>query len=87
MVFSNSKLKSTHHNKLNLRDKSSDPSNLFGDRNLPREETDVDLNDREVPIDLPNLEEAHVPHNERKARAAASKDSRQPKSNFRSAAQ
>ena len=80
MVFSNSKLKSSHHNRLNLRDKSSDPNNLFGDRNLPQEETDKDLNDREdpyeIPDDLPNLEQAHVPLNERRERAAASRDSR-----------
>ena len=37
MVFSNSKnnVQSTHHNRMNLRDTSSDPSNIFGDSNLP----------------------------------------------------
>lgn len=46
MVFKDNKTKSTHHNKLNLRDTSAEPSNLFGDRNLPRDTIDRDLNDR-----------------------------------------
>ena len=39
---------------------------------------DDDLNDRDtgVPSDLPDLEEAHVPHHVRRARAQASRDSR-----------
>jgi len=90
MVFSDKKMKSSHHNKLNLRDTSVEPTNLFGDHNLPQGDTDRELNDRlgtpvnlEIPDDLPPLEEAHVPHHERKARAAASKDSRKPRSNLR----
>lgn len=69
-------MKSEHHNRLNIRDTSQEPSNLYGDRNLPsnrisrangmaesaNEDSD-DLNDRAaLPSDLPGLEEAHVPH-------------------------
>ena len=82
MVFSNKKAQSTHHNKLNLRDTSAEPSNIFGDTNLPStlrdEDFDNDLNDRQPPVDenliseLPPLEIAHVPHHERRARAAVS---------------
>lgn len=74
MVFNNKKSQAAHHNRLNLRDTSAEPTNLFGDRNLPSQaaQDNDDLNDREVPDDLPPLEEAHVPHRERKARAAAS---------------
>ena len=45
MVFSKDKTKNAH-NKLNLRDTSTEPSNLYGDRNIPREESKLDLNDR-----------------------------------------
>ena len=34
MVFANKKIKSTNHNRLNLRDTSTEPTNLFGDQNL-----------------------------------------------------
>ena len=72
MVFSNNKMKSDHHNRLNLRDVSAEPQNLFGDRNLPNtEDTNEELNDRFIPDDLPDLEEAHVPHAVRKERAAS----------------
>ena len=60
MVFSNNRnAQSTHHNRLNLRDTSAEPSNIFGDSNVPsvatrgsvgsrrdEEEFDHDLNDR-----------------------------------------
>lgn len=35
MVFSNDRMKSQHHNRLNLRDTSQEPSNIYGDANLP----------------------------------------------------
>jgi len=57
-------MRSQHHNRLNIRDTSAEPSNLFGDRHLPgREdaEEDAEFNDR-LPDDLPELEEAHIPH-------------------------
>ena len=81
MVFSNKKIQSTHHNRLNLRDTSAEPGNIYGDSNLPtshhysNEDIDSDLNDRQEVntndvSELPPLETAHVPHNERPARAA-----------------
>lgn len=95
MVFS--KTKNSHHNRMNLRDTSSEPTNLYGDQNLPRttnsqnnagaNNDDDDLNDRatgglsRMPSDLPDLETAHVPHRERKARAAASKSKDKHKPN------
>ena len=49
MVF-NDKNAKTHHNKLNLRDTSTDPQNLYGDANinrrLPQNPSNNDLNDR-----------------------------------------
>ena len=39
---------------------------------------DDDLNDRDtgIPSDLPSLEQAHVPHHVRRARAMASRDNK-----------
>jgi len=34
MVFKDERLKNSHHNRLNLRDRSVEPANLFGDQNL-----------------------------------------------------
>ena len=80
-------MRSEHHNRLNIRDTSQEPSNLHGDRNLPsnrisrangmpesaNEDSD-DLNDRAaLPSDLPGLEEAHVPHAQRQERALRNK--------------
>ena len=63
MIFSDQKSKTTHHNKLNLRDKSTDPSNLHGDRDLYVQEN-ADLNDRAEEDDSddgpPPLETAYV---------------------------
>lgn len=76
MVFKSDKNKTEHHNRLNIRDRSYEPSNLFGDQNIPStrnrtnaaaDDDDDDLNAR-VPDDLPDLETAHVPHAERGAR-------------------
>lgn len=50
MVFNDNNNSSTHHNKLNLRDRSIEPGNLFGDRNLYSTQNDnnnEDINDRE----------------------------------------
>ena len=57
MVFSDKKSKTAHHNKLNLRDTSIEPTNLNGDANLPRAaaaDTNDDLNDR-VPTDIDEI--------------------------------
>ena len=67
-------MQSSHHNRLNLRDTSAEPGNIFGDTNLPARANNIDgedsddLNDRQ-PIEdilmtpeLPSLETVHVPH-------------------------
>ena len=36
MVFTDKKSQDRHHNRMNLRDTSSDPTNLHGDANIPR---------------------------------------------------
>lgn len=46
------------HNKLNLRDTSTEPTNIYGDRNLAR--TDQDLNDREDDDQPPPLENVRL---------------------------
>lgn len=75
---------------MNLRDTSTEPSNLFGDRNVPnvpsmpesrKEDSDDedDLNDRANEIkELPTLETAHVPNADRRARGEASKNKYEP---------
>ena len=66
MVFADKKVKSTNHNRLNLRDTSTEPSNLFGDQNMNhmnrrstdvinrpennKEDSDDELNDRAEPV-------------------------------------
>ena len=95
MVFNDSRTQNNHHNRLNLRDTSSDASNLYGDRNLPRPAPQVatndrDLNDRQEDSsedlldEIPALEQHHVPHAERRQRAAIRKVKKQP-SNLRQA--
>ena len=89
MVFDNKNKSKEHHNRLNLRDTSSEPTNLFGDRNLPSsrgmraraaahaaaaQDDSDDINDRAaMPSDLPDLEQAHVPHAQRAERALRNK--------------
>lgn len=69
MVFSDKKSKTMHHNRVNIRDTSTEPTNLHGDANLPssrmgRQESTNDLNDRaEDPEDSdqpPPLETGHL---------------------------
>ena len=36
MVFTDKKSQDRHHNRMNLRDTSSDPTNIHGDANIPR---------------------------------------------------
>ena len=62
MVFTNKKAQNDHHTRLSLRDRSTDPTNLYGDANVDRQRVissrqnrtrlaqqtndDADLNDR-----------------------------------------
>lgn len=62
MVFTDKKSQSSNHNRLNLRDKSTDPGNLYGDANInasraqqrgsrggvrmQQQDTNAELNDR-----------------------------------------
>ena len=77
MIFSDKKNASAHHNKLNIRDTSTEPSNLFGDRNLYNENNNNndDLNDREQDSDdgPPPLETAYVSPDQRRRMNMAKK--------------
>ena len=74
MVFNKDKNKNkATHNKLNLRDTSTDPVNLYGDNNINRGvvESKPEFNDREEEPDSddgpPELETAYTsPDNRRK---------------------
>lgn len=86
MVFTDKNMQSSHHNRLNLRDTSAEPGNIYGDSNIPAsrilrrdEDFNDDLNDRadNDAEDLPPpLETAHVPRNELRNRAAMSGSSK-----------
>lgn len=68
---------------MNLRDTSTEPSNLFGDRNVPNmpeshkedSDDDEDLNDRANEIlEPPSFEPAHIPHAQNRVRRESSKN-------------